>query len=405
MRRSSIVTSGLLALSLLALASCSVDEGTGDAAAETVTVGIIGSYTGPISHFGPAWEEGFRAGLDVATNGTNQVGNVKVEIEVRNDNSDPTTGLAVATELLGEGIRIIAGPASSAVVVPVAQLAMENDAIFIAGNTGTAEIDGMGAGVYRTAPTTPQLNTAVMAAAEASGADTLMYLGQDYAYGQGALASLKEIGPSKGIEVSGILLPTTTRDFTTAVAEALASDPDAIFVGWAGEGQPQLFQALTDQGGFDTAHVITIGPGRPQFDSYAAALGEVNLEKAELITYYGEDTMGNAAEAAMNEALQRLGLDAPIDIQQAAGYFAALMVVKAIEEVGAGLDVQAVHQALTSASFETPVGAVTIRAEDHVPVQPIFGYAMEKVDGEYRLKLIKTHAAEDVLSPVTRTIT
>lgn len=403
MRRISIATSGLLALSLFALVSCSVDEGT-DTATETVTVGIIGSYTGPISNFGPAWEEGFRAGLDVATDGTNQVGDVKVEIEVRNDNSDPTTGLSVAKELLGEGIRILAGPASSAVVVPVAQLAMENDAIFIAGSTGTAEIDGMGAGVYRTAPTTPQLNTAVMAAAAASGAKTLMYIGQDYAYGQAAVASLEEIGPSKGIEVESVLLPTSTRDFTTGVADALSANPDAIFVGWAGEGQPQLFQALTDQGGFDKAHIITIGPGRPQFDSYVAALGEENLNKAELITFYGEDTMGNDSEAAMNEALDRLGLDAPIDIQQVAGYFAALMVVTAIEEVGPGLEVEAVHQALTSASFETPVGTVTIRPEDHVPVQPIFGYTMEKIDGEWRLKIVKTYDAADVLSPVTRTI-
>ncbi|GES19549.1 hypothetical protein Aple_024450 [Acrocarpospora pleiomorpha] len=403
MRRNNIATSGLLVLSLLALISCSVEEGTGDTAAETVTVGIIGSYTGPISNFGPAWEDGFRAGLDVATKGTNQVGDVKVQIQVRNDTSDPTTGLSVAKELLGAGVRILAGPASSAVVVPVAQLAIDNDAILIAGPTGSADIDGMGAGVYRTSPTTPQLNTAVMQAAAARGAKTLMYIGQDYAYGKAAVASLEQIGPDKVIEVDNVLLPVGTQDFTAGVATALAANPDAIFVGWAGEGLPQLFKALADQGGFDKSHIITIGPGRPQFESYAAALGD-NLDKAELITYYAQDTMGNDGEKAMDEALKRLGLKAPIDHQQAEGYLGALMVVKAIEQAGPSLKVDAVHKALSGAKFETPVGTVTIRPEDHICVQPIFGYAMEKAGAEYRLKVIKTYAAADVLSPVTRTI-
>jgi branched-chain amino acid transport system substrate-binding protein len=309
----------------------------------------------------------------------------------------------VAKELLGAGVRILAGPASSAVVVPVAQLAIDNDAILIAGPTGTTDIDGMGAGIYRTSPTTPQLNTAVMQAAVASGAKTMMYIGQDYAYGKAAVASLEQIGPSKGIKVQNVLLPTSTKDFTSGVATALAANPDAIFVGWAGEGLPQLFKALADQGGFDKAHIITIGPGRPQFESYAAALGD-KLDKAELITYYAQDTMGNPQEKAMDEALKRLGLKAPIDHQQPEGYLAALMVVKAIQDAGTSLKVDAVHKALSGASFETPIGKVTIRPDDHICVQPMFGYAMEKVNGEYRLKVIKTYAANDVLSPVARKI-
>jgi branched-chain amino acid transport system substrate-binding protein len=403
MRRKSIATSGLLALSLLTPAACSVNDSTGNTSAETVTVGIIGSYTGPISNFGPAWEDGFRAGLDVATKGTGKVGNVKVEIQVRNDNSDPTTGLSVAKELLGAGVRILAGPASSAVVVPVAQLAMENNAILIAGPTGSTDIDGMGAGIFRTSPTTPQLNTAVMQAAAASGAKTMMYIGQDYAYGKSAVASLEKIGPTKGIAVKNVLLPTDTKDFTSGVATALKANPDAIFVGWAGEGLPQLFKALSDQGGFAKSHIITIGPGRPQFESYAAALGD-NLNKAELITYYGQDTMGTESEKQMDDALKRLGRKAPIDHQQVEGYLGALMVVKAIQGAGTGLKVAEVNKALSGATFQTPVGSVMIRPEDHICVQPIFGYTMEKIDGEYRLKLVKTYSAADVLSPVQRTI-
>jgi branched-chain amino acid transport system substrate-binding protein len=392
---------GLVALGLSALAGCSSNTGASSGSGSDVTIGLINSYTGPIANFGPAWEAGYRAGLQVQTNGSMSVDGHKLVIEKRNDNSDPATGLSAAKELLGKGVKLIVGPASSAVVVPVAQLAMENKAIFIAGQTGTADIDGMGRGIFRSSPTTPQLNTAVVQSAVAAGDKTLLYLGQDYAYGQGAAASLKKIGDAKGVAVDSVLLPVKTQDFTAGVARALAKKPDAIFVGWAGEGQPQLFKALADQGTFDSTHIITIGPTRPQFDAFAAALG-ANLPKAELITYYAEGTMGNQAEKAMLDALKND--PTPIDIHQAGGYLAAEMTVKAIKDAGPDLDVDKVNKALSGATFETPVGTVTIRPQDHIPVQPIFGYTMVNTGGKWALKLVKTYSAQDVESPVVKSI-
>lgn len=392
---------GLVALGLSGLAACSSESSGSGGDDSDVTIGLINSYTGPIANFGPSWEAGYRAGLDVATDGTMTVDGHKIVIEKKNDNSDPATGLSAAKELLGEGVQMIVGPASSAVVVPVAQLAIENDAVFIAGQTGTADIDGMGPGIFRSSPTTPQLNTAVVQSAVEAGDQSMLYLGQDYAYGQGAAASLKTIGDDKGISVDSVLLPVETQDFTAGVAQALAKKPDAIFVGWAGEGQPQLFKALADQGAFDSTHIITIGPSRPQFEAFAAALGD-NLSKAELITYYGEGTMDNEAEKEMLGALS--DDDTPVDIQQVGGYLAAVMTVKAIEEAGPDLDVEKVNTALSGATFETPVGEVTIRAEDHIPIQPIFGYTMKQVDGAWMLELVKTYAADDVESPVVKSI-
>jgi branched-chain amino acid transport system substrate-binding protein len=398
MRTKNLAIVGLVAVCFSAVAGCSSESGS---AGDEVTVGLINSYTGPLASFGPAWEDGYRAGLKVLTDGTMTVDGHKIVIEKRNDNSEPPTGLSAAKELLGEGVRVIVGPASSAVVVPVAQLAMENEAIFIAGQTGTDEIDGMGPGIFRSSPTTPQLNTAVVQSAIEAGHQSMLYLGQDYAYGQAAVKSLETIGDDKGIEIDSVLLPVETQDFTAGVAQALAKKPDTIFVGWAGEGQPQLFKALADQGVFDKTHVITIGPTRPQFDAFAAALGG-DLGQVELITYYAEETTGTEAEKAMLEALA--DTKTPIDIHQAGGYLAAAMTVRAIRDAGPELAVDAVNKALSGATFETPVGEVSIRAKDHIPVQPIFGYTMQKVDGELRLRLEKTFAAEEVESPVVRSI-
>jgi branched-chain amino acid transport system substrate-binding protein len=383
-----------------AVGACGSGTGAGGDS-KTVKVGLINSYTGVLANFGPSWEDGYRAGLKVLTHDTMKVGDVTIEIEKKNDNSNPATGLSAAKELLSNGVKMIVGPASSAVVIPVAQLAMQNNAVFIAGQTGTADIDGMGPGIFRSSPTTPQLNSAVLQSAAKAGDKTLLYLGQDYAYGQGAVASLKKLAPSTGVGIRSVLLPVDTQDFTAGVAKALAQKPDAIFVGWAGDGLPQLFKALADQGAFTSTHIIAIGPPRPQFAQFAATLGP-NLSKVELITYYGEGTGHNQAETEMLGALK--GAKAPIDIEQPGGYLAAEMTVKAIKEAGAGLKVDAVNKALSGAAFETPVGTVTIRPEDHVPLQPIFGYTMVNKDAGWRLELVKTYSAKDVESPVTKKI-
>ncbi|MCQ0017361.1 substrate-binding domain-containing protein [Actinomadura madurae] len=400
MATKTLTAAGLAAALLTAVGACSSGTGAGGDST-TVKVGLVNSYTGALASFGPAWEEGYRAGLKVSTSGSMTVGGVKIEIEKKNDNSNPATGLSAAKQLLGDGAKVIVGPASSAVVVPVAQLAMQNKAVFIAGQTGTADIDGMGPGVFRSSPTTPQLNTAVLESAAKAGDKSLLYLGQDYAYGQGAVTSLKKLAPAKGVSIGSVLLPVDTQDFTAGVAKALAQKPDAIFVGWAGEGLSQLFKALADQGAFNGTHIIAIGPPRPQFAQFAAALGP-NLPKLELITYYGEGTTRTKAETAMLDALK--GSKTPIDIHQVGGYLAAQMTVKAVEKAGAGLEVGAVNKALSGATFETPVGTVTIRAEDHVPLQPIFGYTMVKDGATWRLDLNKTYSAKDVESPVAKKI-
>ncbi|MCP9968694.1 ABC transporter substrate-binding protein [Actinomadura madurae] len=131
MATKTLTAAGLAAALLTAVGACSSGTGAGGDST-TVKVGLVNSYTGALASFGPAWEEGYRAGLKVSTSGSMTVGGVKIEIEKKNDNSNPATGLSAAKQLLGDGAKVIVGPASSAVVVPVAQLAMQNKAVFIA---------------------------------------------------------------------------------------------------------------------------------------------------------------------------------------------------------------------------------------------------------------------------------
>jgi branched-chain amino acid transport system permease protein len=76
---------------------------------------------------------GFEACLDHVTDGTGEVAGRPIEVVERDDAGDPAKAVAEATDLIGQGVQIIAGSASSGVATQVAPLAEQNDVLFISG--------------------------------------------------------------------------------------------------------------------------------------------------------------------------------------------------------------------------------------------------------------------------------
>ncbi|WP_033292499.1 ABC transporter substrate-binding protein [Amycolatopsis jejuensis] len=384
--------------------SCAV-EPPSEADRHKVTVGIINSYSGALANFGPAWEAGYRAGLAVLTGGTGTVDGIRIEIEVRNDNGDPATGSNAAKELLGTGAKIIAGTTVTPVVLRVAQLAQENESIFIAGPTGTSQILGMGPGIFRSGQNSGQLVRTAVKAAKDAGAKSITYVGQDYAYGQTAAAELTAAARDLGMTGGQLLLPTGTQDFTAGVARLMSERPGAVFVGWAGKGLNQLLGALHAQGALDPGSgmkVMSGAPDRPTYEQFAAAVGPEALPNMVLISHYAEGTAGTDAERQMLQ--QIAGRRPPIDYQQADGYLAAQMTVAAIKAAGAGLDVATVNRALSGTTFQSVEGDITIRPEDHLVLSPNIETRLVRQDGQWRQRLVRTFDAEDIATPVGRKI-
>lgn len=281
----------LAAVVAAGLSGCAAEESA--AADGTVQVGVLSSYTGPLAIYGPAWEQGFRAGLEQLTDGSYEVDGTKIDIEVKDDAGDPATGLTAAKELIGEGIDVLVGTASSSVAVPVAQTAAENDVVSIAGAASTPEFNAMAPGVFRSSLDVKTVNNAVLEVAKKSGGKRIGYIGQDYAYGQDQAAALAAQAKGVGLTVEPNLLPVSTKDFTAGVAKVLASGVDTIYVGWTGEGLAQLFQALVAQGAFDAdspVNVTSLAPAPEEFETVASAVGDEALANFQLVSVYAEDT-------------------------------------------------------------------------------------------------------------------
>ena len=94
---------------------------------------------------------------------------------------------------------------------------------------------------------------------------------------------------------------------------------------------------------------------------------------------------------------ERVDLEA-MRARQVDGFVAAQMIVQAVRE--GGDDVESMIDALEGWSFESVKGEVTVRAEDHALVQPMYQVSLVEGDAGWEPELVETIDAETVAPPV-----
>src|SRR5690242_12236521 len=133
----------LLGVTALAAAACSSPQQAANGGNATDTtpykVGIVYSQTGALASYGKQYMEGFRAGLAYSTNGTNKVGDHPVEITEVDDAGDPAKAVSAAKDLIGKGVKVLAGSTASGVGLQVAPIAAQNKVLFISGPAARSE--------------------------------------------------------------------------------------------------------------------------------------------------------------------------------------------------------------------------------------------------------------------------
>ena len=150
-----LLLGSVVATAALVLAACAPQaatggggEGGGDGPAEIVA-GVITSETGPLAGYGKQYLDAFKAGLDYATDGTNEVDGTKITVEYRDDAGDPDTAVTAAKELIGDGVNILLGSASSGVALAMAEQAEQNKVLFISGPAAADAVTGINDYTFR----------------------------------------------------------------------------------------------------------------------------------------------------------------------------------------------------------------------------------------------------------------
>lgn len=370
-------------------------EGAGDeeeaADGEPITVGVVTSTSGLLSSYGEAYLDGLEAGLDYATDGSGAVNGRPIEFEIVDDGGEPDQAISAAVDLVGQGVTILAGSVSSGVGVQMAPFAEENDVLFISGPAATDAITGANDHTFRSGRQTYQDVAAAASLIDDVDGSTVLAFVQDSEFGGANVAAVESVLGAEGATVESVEVPLSATEFTPFVQQVSDADPDLVFVAWAGDTTPAMWEAMAQQGIFENYPVTTGLADEATWPLY----GEAGPDIMFLSHYFP-----SAPDNAVNDAMAEL-VGEEVDLFTPDGFVAAQMIVRAVSEAGPD-DVDGMISALEGWTFDAPKGEQTIRATDHAMLQPMFTASMQNIDEDpanIEVETLETLAPEDTEPP------
>ncbi|MEU8299492.1 substrate-binding domain-containing protein [Micromonospora sp. NPDC048909] len=360
-RRVFLSAATMMAAALAATACGSPQDtasGGGDSAAP-VKVGLVYSQSGALASYGKQYIEGFKAGLDYATKGTNKVGDRTIELTEVDDAGDPAKAVSAAKDLIGKGSKIIAGSTASGVALQVAPIAAQNKVLFISGPAATDAVTAANKYTFRSGRQSYQdVVTAKSFIGDPTGKKVVVFA-QDGAFGDANEAAVKAVIGGAGATVSSVRAPASATEFTPFASQIKAAKPDLLFVAWAGTTAPAMWQTLDQQGVLSSTTVVTGLDIRASWPTFGAAGSKISF-----LSHYFDGASDTEASKALKAKV------GTVDLFHPDGFAAAQMVVRAAQE--GGDDVDKMVTALEGWSFDGVKGKMTIRAEDHALLQPMY---------------------------------
>jgi branched-chain amino acid transport system substrate-binding protein len=390
-----LLAAAIAASAMIALAGCAPtpggDTGPDGSDKAPVPVAVITSTTGALAAYGETYIAGFKAGLDYATDGTGTVDGRELDISYLDDAGDADKAVSTMKDVIGQGTRIVLGTASSGVALALAEQAAQNKVLYISGPAAADAVTGINDYTFRSGRQTYQdVATAGTFIGDPAGKSVLVFA-QDTAFGQGNLAGVDAVLGAKGAAVSSILVPEDATEFTPFAQQIIDAAPDLVFVAWAGATSGAMWEALSQQGVFDATTVVTGLGDVATYGAYGAA-----SESISFLNHYFAGAADNDVNAAMIERLEAAGAEP--DLFSPDGFNAAIMLVHAIREGGDTVD--GYIAALEGFGFDGPKGAMTIRAEDHAMLQPMFQAKLVADGAGFAPELVDTVDADTVAPPV-----
>ena len=365
-RRGVLAVPACLAVALI-LAACGSPKQAGSGATgaagstEPVKIGVVYSQTGPLASYGKQYAEGLKAGFAYATNGTNKIGSRPVEVTYVDDAGDPQKAVSAAKDLIGKGIRILAGSTSSAAGLAVAPVAAQNKVLFISGPAASDALTGVNRYTFRSGRQSYQdVLTAKSFIGDAKGRKVLVFA-QDTAFGKSNVAAVTAVLGGAGATVTNIPVPESATDFTGFASQAQKAAPDLLFVAWAGTTASAMWQSLDQQGVLGATTVVTGLDLRASWPTFGAAGTKISF-----LAHYFDGASSNPAQQALKNAVP----GGKVDLFHPDGFAAAQMIAHAVQ--AGGNDMEAMIKALEGYGFDSVAGRMTVRAADHALLQPEF---------------------------------
>jgi branched-chain amino acid transport system substrate-binding protein len=266
-------------------ALCITVAGAGPALGQTVKIGLINTYSGPMASNGDQIEKA--VSLFMKLNGKSLPPGVNVEIIKRDDTGiNPETAKRLAQELIvRDKVQLLTGVVWTPNAAAIAPLATEAKVPFIIMNAGTAMLTTLSPYIARTSFTLWQ-SSYPMGEWAAKKFKKVYVAVSDYGPGHDAQDGFTRGFTAGGGEIVGaVRMPPPTADFAPYMQRVKDAKPDALFVFVpAGKSATALMKAFGDLG-LGQAGIKLIGPGDITTDEELPNMGDVPVGVITMFHY------------------------------------------------------------------------------------------------------------------------
>jgi branched-chain amino acid transport system substrate-binding protein len=337
---------GLIAalVASLVLVACNGDDDP-----DTTTIAIVGPVTGQYASFG----QQMKNGGEMAVEDINEAGGVlgkKLKLEVGDDACDPKQAVAVANQMAGDNVALVAGHYCSGSSIPASQVYAESNLVQISpASTNPAFTDNRaGPNIYRVCGRDDQQGGVAGKYLAAHFADkNIAIIDDKTAYGKGLAEEVKKALNAAGKqEVLNESYTAGEKDYSALVSKLKQADVDVLFIGGYHTEAGLIARQMRDQG----MGTILMGGDALITQEYWSITGPAG--EGTLMTF-SPDPRKNPAAAEVVAKFKEKGIEPE-------GYvlytYAAIQAWKQAAEKAGSTDAAAVVKALNDTEFNTVIG-------------------------------------------------
>jgi branched-chain amino acid transport system substrate-binding protein len=367
------------------------------AAQDTIKIGELNSYKTQ-----PAFLEPYKNGMELAIEQVNQAGGVngkKLELVVRDDNSNPGDAVRAAQELLSrDQVDVLAGTFLSHIGLAITDFAKHKKQFFLASEPLTDKIVWSDGNHYTYRLRTSTYMQVAMLVPEAVKMHKKRWavVYPNYEYGQSAVATFKKLLKQAQPDVEFVAeqaAPLGKIDAGSVVQALADAKPDALFNVLFATDLAKFVRAGTQRNFFNDLSVVSLLTGEPE---YLDPLG-AETPQGWVVTGYPWYAINTPEHDAFLKAYKQRFNDYP-RLGSIIGYNTIVSLAAGIAKAG-GTDSEALVQAFKNLKVDTPVGPVTYRGIDHQSTMGAYVGRLALKDGKGVMTDIRYIDGASVLPP------
>jgi len=327
-----------------------------------IAIAIAGPMKGQFAEFGAQMQ----AGAEQAVSDINAAGGVNGEplvLEVADDACDAETAVAVANQMIGRGVRFVAGHFCFSASIAASEVYADAGIIEISPATTLPKYtdERPGGGIFRLAPRDDQqAKLAGRLLAEEFGGARVALLHDKTAYGKGLVDAVKaEMNERGKTESMSFGFDAGAEDYRSLVSQLALENIGAVYLGGYHPEAGLIKLEMKRQG----LNAALISGDALMTEEYALVAGET--ADGTLLTY-PENPRDMPSAQALVKTLEEMGKPAE---RYALTTYAAVQAWAQAAEATGGTAYRDVAAALSDGTFETVLGAVSFdqNGDSNVP--------------------------------------